>query len=214
MSSESVQIDYLTTELNYTHSKIVGQDNTIKDLEHKVKILTEKLKISEEKINSDLHRKYFGASSACHAPLGTSCPCTPHQTPSPHTCNCKLFHTGLSESKQHKPIDKDEVDKLNGEIHTIKTDIKEIKSKLSTFTCPNLHKTPVQKVVTASNKSHETIEVEAEVHHDNDNYADNSITSIEELIPELESSEKLDNNRVAQPDLTHPAQTTPIQLNM
>ena len=56
-SPEAAQIDYLTTELNFTHTKIVGQDNTIRDLEHKVKILEEKLRISEEKLNSDLLQK-------------------------------------------------------------------------------------------------------------------------------------------------------------
>ena len=72
VSSEAAQIDYLTTELNYTHSKIVSQDSTIKDLEYKVKILTEKLKISDEKLNSDLHRRYFGQTDT-NLPVGPPC---------------------------------------------------------------------------------------------------------------------------------------------
>ena len=108
LSPEAAQIEYLTTELNYTHSKIISQDNTIKDLEQKVKILTESLKMSEEKLNSDLHRKYFGTANT-HTDLkshnwhpftlgGTCCfptpPCPPtsccQRTPShpstPHHC--------------------------------------------------------------------------------------------------------------------------------
>ena len=81
-STESVQIDYLTTELNFTHTKIVSQDNTIRDLEHKVKILEEKLRISEEKINSDLHSKYFGVHGFQTSPTGHC-----HFPPSiPHCC--------------------------------------------------------------------------------------------------------------------------------
>ena len=82
-SPDAAQIDYLTTELNYAHTKIVSQDNTITDLEHKIKILEEALNRSEEKLNSDLHRKYFSKSNF----MGTSC-CNQHLSPhSQTTCS-------------------------------------------------------------------------------------------------------------------------------
>ena len=59
LSVEAKQVEYLTTELSYAQSKIVTQDNQIRDLEHKNKILSDALKCSEEKLNSDLHQKYF-----------------------------------------------------------------------------------------------------------------------------------------------------------
>ena len=89
-TAESVQIDYLTTELNYTHSKIVNQDNTIKDLEFKVKILEEKLKVSEDKLNSDLHSKYFGMSSCTQPhPSYGHCTCCGHPSPSSASPRCQ-----------------------------------------------------------------------------------------------------------------------------
>ena len=75
-SAEKTQIEYLTTELNYTHSKIVLQDNTIKDLEYKVKIQAERIRISEEKLKSDMHGKYFGLPESSVNPL-KSCCCSP-----------------------------------------------------------------------------------------------------------------------------------------
>ena len=93
VSPEYAQIEYLTTELNFTQSKIVTQDNTIRDLEHKVKILSDKLKISEEKLNSDLHRKYFGPSSTSCPLLSTPshctlCPAHPPPPPAPPPSSC------------------------------------------------------------------------------------------------------------------------------
>ena len=95
VSPEAVQIEYLTTELNYTHSKIVSQDNIIKDKEHKVKILEEKLKVVEERLNSDLHGKYFGnrTSTGVHV-----CPCMNYMSNSAH------FSHHVPAAHQHCPL--------------------------------------------------------------------------------------------------------------
>ena len=72
-SQDAAQINYLTTELNFAHTKIVSQDNTIKDLGFKVKILEDALKISEDKLNNDLRNKYFPRTDSCHVPPAPTC---------------------------------------------------------------------------------------------------------------------------------------------
>jgi hypothetical protein len=93
-STEKTQIEYLTTELNFTHSKIVLQDNTIKDLEHKVKIQAERIRISEEKLNSDLHRKYFGLPESSVNPPNPCCssPCQNFSNKLNVSHCCSHFH--------------------------------------------------------------------------------------------------------------------------
>ena len=117
-----------TTELNYTHSKIVGQDAKIKDLEFKNKILTEKLKISEEKLNSDLHKKYFGPDVApCyHGPQ-----CMPIQHPHTYNPCCKHSHHGNPPQAQIAG------DTLAQELTVLKLELHEIKSKLSILIASN-----------------------------------------------------------------------------
>ena len=123
---ETIQIEYLTEELNYTHSKIVTQDGTIKDLEFKNKILRENLKIAEEKLNSDLHKKYFSTSSHTTSQYPSFC-----QHSRPQAC------CGAHSCFQHPQADPhahNMLSTLNSEVSSLKSEIKDLKVMFTTLT--------------------------------------------------------------------------------
>ena len=138
MTPENSQIEYLTTELNFTHAKIVTQDNTIKDLELKVKILTEKVKISEEKLNSDLHRKYFGNSSSESSPRTSPSPHSASCLPSP-TCwmfstHCQQSRDGAIHTSKDSDISKADLEDISKQINSLKVSVLDLKTKVNSLT--------------------------------------------------------------------------------
>ena len=154
-SPENEQISFLTTELNYAHTRIVTQDNTIKDLESKVKILKESLRLSEEKLNNDLHNKYFGSTfpsasfcsfshqSPCnHSCCSTACPrtrpspCSGSSAPSSSAMPTQSYHASPSWSPQQSETEKKSYEKILSEINQMKVDIMNISSKVDSLLIP------------------------------------------------------------------------------
>ena len=150
MSPENDQISYLTTELNFAHTRIVAQDNTIKDLEFKIKILQDSLKVSEEKLNSDLHKKYFGPvpptmATSCHyAPFQCAqqyrqlscpaCPCS-HSPLDKMTCSSRASQSQQSSEK----ISENNFtlnSSIQAEIDAFKIEMLDIKTKLNSLIAP------------------------------------------------------------------------------
>ena len=153
VSPADEQVAYLTTELTFAHTRIVAQDNTIKDLELKVNILKESLKTAEEKLNSDLHMKYFG-SAPPHINTGFGLPSvSPHCHPQYHLsacpslqqCSCSSYNLLRadnvtcalpSQSRQNsEKICKNDLvaSNVKTEIDAIKIDILDIKTKLDSL---------------------------------------------------------------------------------
>ena len=218
MSPEAIQIEYLTTELNYTHSKIVSQDNIIKDRDHKVKILGEKLKIMEEKLNSDLHGKYFGDKTT---PGVHACPCINYPS------NCAHFSHHVPVAHQHCPLSqpthataipthfprsgevaaprnnsdqgshstcasKEEYDKLRDCIDGLKVDILQMSSRLSSLI-------PSQFSTNYSAREAPMIVVEAEIHReDSDNISVASVEVVEEPTTSISPNTPVPSNLVNQ----------------
>jgi hypothetical protein len=200
MSSESVQIDYLTTELNFTHTKIVSQDNTIKDLEHKVKILEATLKLSEEKLSSDLHQKYFGISNRgvpspsvtcyhcpCAAPPPPSChrsppPQPPDQIPPQHAKNVDSSFASKTDFNQLRSV-----------VDSIRVDILQLNSIVSSMSPQSSIGASEANVSTTANKNPPQeppeIVVDAEIHNMDDDLDRISLVSTEELVPEVETAQ-------------------------
>ena len=209
ISPENAQIDYLTTELNYTHTKIVSQDNVIKDLEHRVKILTECLRISEEKLNSDLHKKYFGSHSSCTAPPPrsstttaatsahscSSTPCPGHHSCHPQSCDPpapSCNHDSSCPDALNSNTGTKELDKLAEELSIMKVDILQIKTKLESLTAPPVLKHPrisPGEVPEDQNLPENRIVVEADIHTTENSEdcspEDISTVSIDEIVPDI-----------------------------
>ena len=216
ISPEAAQVEYLTTELNFTHTKIVQQDSTIKDLEFKVKILSEKLRISEEKLNLDLHRAYLGESHGRPPPHATH--------PVPHTGQCQgtCYHPCTSHPPlltshhcpQHvscasvKPTTKsdnllDNIDianiskDLKEDINVLKLEILQLKAKVDSFTSLPKPYSPQLEPDTHEDiqpSRANIVQVVAEVHNSNTSSQDISVVSIEEEIPEAVNHIYVDNN--------------------
>ena len=199
LSPEAAQIEYLTTELNFTHSKIAMQDNTIKDFEHKVKILREKLNITEEKLNSDLHKKYFGDTTPGLSASTSSCPCSsgavsaPPYKPCQHLFNnncpaisvcCNHIDAARSKTDHTNCVDKAAVTSLSIDIESLKAAIIQVKPILSGLVPKSITENPClqpkhQKDTT--NPDHDIIEVVADIHCQD--CSDISISSVEAMIP-------------------------------
>ena len=204
LSPEMTQIEYLTTELNYTQSKIVSQDKTIKDLEHKVKILTEALKLSEEKLNSDLHKKYFGISSPKSSSAGfphpqmQPCPCPPasyYRCPPPscplsYSCPCPASSENTSRvnknvsTEQYKHQNNrvaTDVASINRDLTFLKADMADLKTRLSEMESSRTKPTPRPTFEVVDPTNLDIIEVEAEIHSPEEN-SNNSTNTIDENV--------------------------------
>ena len=202
-TAESVQIDYLTTELNYTHSKIVSQDNTIKDLEFKVKILEEKLRLSEEKLNSDMHRKYFGDSGVgqCSSCVHSTCHSRPSPSPPPLCCHSSApsqptcaARPNLRHDENHSILTHT-ISELKKTVEGLKNDILNLQTMISSKPQPSSTSKTVSPPDLHQHSQHDhdhdlsnrqTV-VEAEIHQTDieDNIEVENI-SIEEFVPEIE----------------------------
>ena len=196
LSPEATQIQYLTTELNYAHSKIVTQDNTIRDLEHKVKILSEALKISEEKLNSDLHSKYFGSTSS-HSFCTNTCTQPSHPPPTcwPRTCPpCSWSHlwpqqtqaysqptpsTGPEKEINKIPSNNEELNRIAHELKDLKNDVHSIKVQLGKSVCNSEKFHSKQNNV--QEEEYDVIEVVAEVHSNESSNV--SVISTDDFVP-------------------------------
>ena len=208
-SSENDQISFLTTELNFAHTRIVTQDNTIKDLEYKVKILRESLRLSEEKLNNDLHKKYFGAtassSSYCcgsQPPSNHSCYTTACPSPRPRPCSCtggsptlpsiipaQSHHPPSSNSSQlseTNTIDeralKTNFDNIVSEMNQMKIDIFNIKSRLKSILVPTDSSTSPNSKVTSEPEINQIADVLLNTDHDV------TIASLDEDITDTEQN--------------------------
>ena len=200
-SAENDQISFLTTELNYAHTRIVAQDNSMKDLECKIKILKESLRLAEEKLNSGLHEKYFGTQypqpSCCswsHPPSHSSCCSTAcrstrsgcagispslHSVP-PSQSHCPLSTNPTQQSEtgvgNYKDI-KTSIGKLVSQVDQMKIDIKNISSKINSILIPSTN---------SDDTAIPEIYHDADVHFNDDH--DITLASMDEDITETEQN--------------------------